>query len=146
MIRLRATRQEGLIPWAIRAHTLSDWDHIEIALNNGWFLGSHPNGGVQERHPHYIEPLDSLFLLIDAPAVDEWVLHNARSQIDKPYDHAAIFGASRRRDWHNPNAWICSELIAWSFEQAGVPILSPQVLGRISPRDILLSPYCRLAP
>lgn len=68
----------------------------------------------------------------------EW----ARTQLGKSYDFSAISGIAFNRDWHDPERWFCSELVAASFEAVGEPLLSTRPSAqvfRVTPRDLLLS-------
>jgi len=54
----------------------------------------------------------------------EWAL----TQEGKPYDLSAVaaiklsaVGMKLKRNWRDPGRWFCSELVARSFEMAGVP-------------------------
>ena len=51
----------------------------------------------------------------------------AASQIGKPYDWPGLVGFYLQnvpRDWRDPVSWFCSELVAASFERAGIYLLS----------------------
>lgn len=51
----------------------------------------------------------------DAKAGDDWVC----AQIGKRYDYLAILGRLCRRDWGDPTAWHCQELVEARFAAAG---------------------------
>lgn len=64
----------------------------------------------------------------------------AYSQRGKGYDYLNITGIFFDRDWRDPNRWICSELMAWSFEKAKFPLLNPHIrVSRVEPVHLLLS-------
>ena len=136
MITLQFSAQKKPGSWLIQKATWSPFSHVDFVLNNGKLLGARGVGGVQIRQAQHFDTVARFN--IDAP---ETVLDLAKSQIGKPYDWAAIMGMVARHDWQDKNAWFCSELIAWCFQQAGFPLLRSQQLQRITPRDLLLSPY-----
>lgn len=134
MITLQFSAQKKPGSWFIRQFTWSRFSHVDFVLPDGRLLGARGVGGVKIRQP---EPFDTMARFqVDAP---ESVLAMARSQIGKGYDWAAIAGFMLKHDWSDKKAWFCSELVAWSFEQAGYPLLNAQHLSRITPRDLLLS-------
>lgn len=67
-----------------------------------------------------------------------YVWEAAVSQVGKPYDWRYALDWITRRDWQDPGAWACSELIAWAIDS--VP---EELRWRVSPRDIYLltKPY-----
>lgn len=114
--------------------------HVDLVLPDGRLLGAVP-GGVQVR------PYDPSVLRIERYQVDapDAVLDAAISQMGKPYDWPGVFGYALRRDWQEDDSWFCSELVSWAFQMAGAPLLRAPDAWRITPRDLLLSPYLRPA-
>lgn len=51
----------------------------------------------------------------------------------KPYDMKFSYGWFFRRNWQDPSAWACSELIAWAGE-----FFPADALDTITPRDLYL--------
>ncbi|MCX4187158.1 hypothetical protein [Methylophaga sp. OBS4] len=136
MIQLQFSAQKKPGSWLIRRFTWSPFSHVDFVLPNGRLLGARGLGGVQVRNAQHFDAVGRFQV-----AAPESVLDFAKSQVGKPYDWGAILGLVARHDWQDKNAWFCSELIAWCFLQAGVPLLRSQQLQRITPRDLLLSPY-----
>ena len=64
------------------------------------------------------------------------VWHKVENEIGKPYDWKYIYGWLFRRNWQDPAAWSCPELIA---TMAGLFPLD--FAGHISPRDLYLISY-----
>jgi hypothetical protein len=71
-------------------------------------------------------------------------------EIGKPYDYGAIFAWMRGRDYQNPLAWFCSELvqqvIAETAEAVGgfsAPLVRVES-WQVSPGDMFLSPVVRV--
>ena len=128
----------------IRFLTWSWASHVDFVLPDGKLLGAlavEGGGGVQihELHkPEYYTRVERFE--IDAP---ESVIDFAMTQIGKPYDWAGIFGViARNRNWEEDDKWFCSELAAWAFQKAGLPLLN-EVSYRITPRDLLISPLLK---
>lgn len=138
MIQLQFSSQNKPGSWLIQKFTWSRFSHVDFVLPDGRLLGARGHGGVQIREPELFPTLARFD--IDAP---DSVLDHAMSQIGKPYDWPAILGFMAKRQWQDKNAWFCSELVAWSFQAAGVPLLRSRDLYRITPRDLLLSPYLK---
>lgn len=124
----------------VRWSTWSPYSHVDIVLESGQLLGATPEHGVAIRPP--VPGRRTTRLQATAPYVP--VVEAMQSQLDRPYDWRGIFGCAARQNWQAPNAWFCSELIAWAFEQAGHPLLPTRRTARVTPRDLLLSP--RLQP
>ena len=57
----------------------------------------------------------------------------ALSQVGKPYDWRYSLSWLLRRDWQDPAAWACAELIAWAAE-----LFADGYANSISPRDLHL--------
>lgn len=121
----------------LRAALWSPWSHCAI-VDGSEVIEAAVGAGVRAR------PLADLladssrhdtvtFTARDAPAV----VAAARSQIGKPYDYAGVLGIGIRRRWQDDDAWFCSELVAWAFEQGGAPLFRTQH-WRITPRDLYL--------
>jgi uncharacterized protein YycO len=68
------------------------------------------------------------------------VWDQANTQVGKEYDWHYLWGWLARRNWQDPEKWVCHELIPWACQQAGHPViemdnahwLTPDHLYRIS--------------
>lgn len=136
-VRLQFSAQKTIGSMLIRWWTWSDYSHVDFILPDGRLLGAR-HDGVNIRDPY--ETTRKLIVEVDA---GEFVLNTAYKQIGKPYDWTAIFGFMVKRDWQEPDAWFCSELVAWAFEQTGISLIRSDGLYKISPRDLLLSPLLK---
>ncbi len=144
MITLQFSSTNALASRAIRFFTWSWASHVDFVLPNGKLygaLGAERGGGVKihdlQKPKHYtrIERYE-----IDAP---DSVIDFALSQEGKPYDWAGVLGfVTRNRHWEEEDKWFCSELAAWSFQKAGVPLLN-ETSFRVTPRDLLISPLLK---
>lgn len=90
--------------------------------------------GVQTRPANYAKFSRTLVLRFTVSAYQESQFWDFLTrQIDKPYDKEAIAGLVVGRDWHKPDAWFCSELIAAALEYAGIIRKITAELWRIVP-------------
>lgn len=143
-VQIRFVTTGDLISELIRLQTWSSWSHVEFILDDGTTLGAHAKGGVLIRPIDYDKFTAEKRYSIDVGSFDvkKAIMDYAHSQIGKPYDFSDIMGMLARRDWRKEDHWICSELVAACFEKGGFPLLhAGQMVNRISPRDLYLSPY-----
>jgi uncharacterized protein YycO len=113
---------------------------VDFVLEDGSLLGSRLDGGVQIRPKGYAD--FSLVITTRIEADYNRIINRALSQIGKPYDCGAIINLVRQRNWREEGKWFCSEFAAWAFEMENFPLLNPKMQAwRISPRDLLLSPF-----
>lgn len=130
-----SSKMIGFMTWSWASHT-------DFVLPDGTLFGAlaMENGGGVRKHiltPSYtrIERYT-----VDAP---ESILDIALAQEGKPYDWGGIFGVlARNRNWEDDDKWFCSELVAYCFKKAGVPLINDEPY-RITPRDLLVSPLLK---
>lgn len=124
---------------AIRFFSRCRYNHVDIVDGNG-LLGSRPIGGVAVRQPHTDEVAH---LYLDVWVPDEGAaMAFTRAQIGKPYDFLSVLGAWWQRNWHDPDRWMCSELVAAALEQGGA-FTMPAPNNRVAPADLLIA--CQVA-
>lgn len=140
MITLLFTTSNHPLSAVIRATTWSRWSHVALVSGDMVIEAAAP-GGVTRR------PLaDALaaardYELVMLPSHDpQRIIEAAVSQLGKPYDYSAIVGLWLHRDWQDDRRWFCSELVAWSFQQAGEPLFRPDTLRRITPQHLYMLP------
>lgn len=139
MITLRFLHEHNIGATLIRAYTWDYWNHVEIALPEG-YLGARILGGVKIRPLNYSSAKAAFALVQCDDNTTQKVLEFAKQQIGKPYSIDGIIGLVLHKDWGNRNSWFCSELVAACFDVAGYPIIDCSQVDRLSPRDITLSP------
>lgn len=144
MLILRFTGAGGVAGAVVKLATRSWCSHVEFELDphpraecGVAVLGATPSHGVCIRPAQHGAFRVERFA-VDAPAK---VLRLARSQLGKPYDWLGVVGWGMFQDWQEQQAWFCSELVAWAFCRAGYPLLRTRQAWRLTPRDLLLSPY-----
>ena len=121
---------------AIRAFTWSRWSHVALIDGYAAIEAMAPDG-VTMTETERILMRSSEFELVDLPCRNpEAVRAAAVSQFGKPYDYTAMMGLALRRNWQEDDAWFCSELIAWAFEQAGEPLFRADCLHRVTPQHL----------
>lgn len=143
MIRLRFVTGDDMVSRGIRAFEYGFWaTHVETVLPDGTLLGAHMDGGVRIRPQGYDAGTRSKELVVDLPAddlMDDRFEAFLRAQLGKPYDKTAIGAFVLERDWQEPDAWFCSELMAAALVECGwfASHLATE-FNHITPRDLLL--------
>lgn len=138
-IRLQFSSTSGVISRMIRWFTWSDVSHVDFLLPDGSLLGAQ-NDGVKIRPANYQKFSKIRVFEVDAPPeVFDWAV----KQIGKPYDYECLFGFFVHKDFQEDSEWFCSEMVTAAFEHGGMPLLQTTNVDRISPRDLMLSPYLK---
>ena len=124
----------------------ADFSHVDTVLPDGRLLGARSDRvggappGVQIRNPDYVG--QSVVLRVDLENANE--LESAayyefvKAQIGKPYDEEGILAFIAGRDWHDPQAWFCSELCTAALEACHYfpyPIATPS--NKVTPPDLI---------
>ena len=124
----------------IRAVTWSKWSHAAV-LDGDTVIEAGINGVVETPLADIVSSHTET-IVIDFPSVDsDKAIAAARSQIGKPYDYTAILGLLVHRNWQEQDSWFCSELVAWSAEQAGTPLFRTDSVNRVTPQHLwMVSP------
>jgi uncharacterized protein YycO len=135
---LRFVTEPGFTSNVIRWFSWSEWSHIDFALSNGKFLGARLEDGVQVRNHDYLTPSKFCYAKVEVYGTNRRVLGWATSQIGKPYDWTAILGFGFRRNWHDPQHWFCSELVAEAFKLKD-SVLVDNSAYRITPQTLFES-------
>lgn len=129
----------GLAGQLVQLATWSWCSHVEVEWGQDLVLGAHPDHGVAVTTAAAPRRLERYTLDLPLHA-EARILEALESQIGRPYDWSGIWGWGLRRDWQDPAAWFCSELVAWACAKAGHPLLRAERAWRVSPRDLLMSP------
>lgn len=126
---------------AIRLGTWSDWSHVAI-IDGDEVIEAVALAGVRRFPVVQAIARAKRAVVVELPCLDpRAVIAAAASQIGKPYDYSAILGLGLRRDWQEDDAWFCSELVAWAFQQAGLPLFRAECLRRVTPQHLwMLAP------
>lgn len=126
--------------WLIRAGTWSAWGHVAL-VDGDQVIESVMGHGVRR------VPLDSAIRRASRHALVSLAAHNpaliiaaATEQLGKPYDYTAILGLGLHRNWQEDDAWFCSELVAWAFQQACEPLFRAECLRRVTPQHLYMLP------
>ncbi len=140
-VQLLFTTTNGPLSWAIRVCTWSAWSHVALVAGDQ-VIESMPGHGVRRVPLAGAIQCADRYELATMPARDPArIIEAAASQIGKPYDYEAIGGLGLHRDWQQADAWFCSELLAWSFHQAGEPLFRADCVRRVTPQHLwMLAP------
>ena len=47
-----------------------------------------------------------------------------------------LVGFLLHRDWEDPHAWFCSEIVPWAIHQSGHALFRPSVMRRVTPQHL----------
>ncbi|MGA3706574.1 YiiX/YebB-like N1pC/P60 family cysteine hydrolase [Ralstonia nicotianae] len=141
-VQLLFTTTNGPLSWAIRVCTWSAWSHVALVAGDQ-VIESMPGYGVRRVSLAGAIQCADRHELATMPARDPArIIEAAAGQIGKPYDYEAIVGLGLHRDWQQADAWFCSELLAWSFHQAGEPLFRADCVRRVTPQHLwMLAPF-----
>lgn len=132
----------------IRLMCHSPYSHCDVMVEDPvphGLLGASDPGGVMVRSHDY-QPFKAWRKATIKTDKADKVIELVKSQIGKPFDASAMHHviSEQQRDWKQPDAWFCSELICWALEEAGFfpyRLIVPK--NRVTPADLLLllNPY-----
>ncbi|MCG8993330.1 hypothetical protein LH427_07790 [Laribacter hongkongensis] len=126
--------------WLIRAGTWSAWSHVAL-VDGDHVIESVMGHGVRRGPLYGAIRRASRHALVSLPASNPaLIIAAAAEQVGKPYDYTAILGLGLHRDWQDDEAWFCSELVAWAFQQAGEPLFRAECLRRVTPQHLYMLP------
>ena len=141
MISLQFSYSLGIADEAIKWYEHGEWAHVDVIMPSGDLLGARMDGGVQARPFNYYKftktkRVDLYAEVAVTNSFQAWL----QQQIGKPYDTDAIIGFAVERNWRDPCAWFCSELIAAGLEHAHwFPTLLYAPANKITPADLILA-------
>lgn len=137
MIRVLFCRSNRLRSWLVRAITWSAWSHVALVDGDEVIEAVWPQVRVVplDNVLHHYSAHAFALLPCDDPAA---ALQAARSQVGKPYDWKALVGLLLHRDWEDPHAWFCSEIMPWAIHQSGHALFRPSVMRRVTPQHLLM--------
>lgn len=137
-VRIRLATDRNIISDIIRWYTWSQWSHVDLIAPDGKLIGARYKNGVQARPADYGHFTRTLTL--EAPKAPDSIYDWAYQQIGKPYSTRTILGLAFRQDFSDDNEFDCSEFAIMGSIQCGYPFLRTTHAGRITPRDLALSP------
>ncbi|CUA82081.1 MULTISPECIES: YiiX/YebB-like N1pC/P60 family cysteine hydrolase [Gulbenkiania] len=131
--------------WLIRLGTWSAWSHVAL-VDGDRVIESVMGHGVRSVPLSSAIARASDHVMVSLPAHNAAaIIAAARTQLGKPYDYTAILGLGLHRDWQEDDAWFCSELVAWAFQQAGEPLFRPDCMRRVTPQHLYMLPAPEVA-
>jgi uncharacterized protein YycO len=124
VIKLQFVCENAISSALIALFSAGHFSHVDAVWGKTSLLGARSDGlppGVEVRPAEYLRFSTRVVFEIPATAHQKakWRAF-LKAQIGKPYDHSAIWGFVRGRDWRQADSWICSELQAAALEHAGV--------------------------
>lgn len=143
---IRFARSNTALSHLIRCATRSRWSHVDFHLSDRWCLGAHPTQGVS--YYEYGDDEECLFVPLPFD-----LARYVRNTYGKPYDWLGAFNLPFANpgvsdflsqfninlmiDWHDPDAWFCSEWVALALERAELASFPTQ--HHVTPEDIWLA-------
>lgn len=106
-------RRNNAGSWALRAVLRSSWSHCGIVTPQGMVIHAAAfHGVIRQPLTEFADGVSHFAVrdiaLPDDAAAIQWAL----SQVGKPYDWLGALGiAANTRQWQEPDAWFCSELV-----------------------------------
>jgi len=141
VVRVLFTRRRAIGSLLIRGVTWSAFSHVEIVIGDHVIGANIPHGvsltPIKERLA-----VSSYAALVDLPCADPVrVQQVAIDQLGKGYDYLGLLGILVHSDaLQTPDKFFCSEFVAWSFREAGYPLLRPELIGRGTPQNLWMIP------
>lgn len=129
-------RSETLGGRLIRLGTMSDCNHVAIAVEGRWFEAQFQKGVVETTQEEFSlawNLKEEFTVLLPRP---EATVEFLQAQLGKKYDWAAVLAMPFRGSWQWPNRWFCSELVAAALEAGGFEFAFKP--NRVTPRDLLV--------
>lgn len=146
---LRFSGSSDLTGLAVKFYTWSWCSHVEVVLDDPVegrrLYGALPSTGVNYRPTDATANLYTEEYEVKLPLFSKYIfVEKLLSQRGKSYDWSALIGMIFHRDWGTKHSsWFCSELICWAFAEAGHPLLRTEHKNRITPANLLMSPYLK---
>lgn len=133
MLVIFGSGKHPLITPIIKLRTNSNYSHVAyIDPLTGLLIESAGGIGVRvTTFEKFIEKYPKHHVAVIFVPCTKYTRQFMINQIGKPYDKKAIWGYLINRDWNDPNAWTCSELLAAA---SGVYRLG--ATNRISPQHL----------
>lgn len=137
---LFCTNPRNPLSWAIRAGCWSKWSHVGIIDGEDVIEAVALKGVVRTKLADR-QANDPRWQIVELPCSDpQAVIAAASSQIGKPYDYTAVLGLGLHRVWKDADSWFCSELVAWAFDYASLPLFRAETLHRVTPQHLWMLP------
>jgi hypothetical protein len=121
-----AKRGSAKIRWLTR----SAFSHVDVVIEGEGLLGASdsPKAPIIRGNPRgvAIRPFDyqefgRRHRAVIKTHLAPYILGKLESQIDKPFDHAALYALfvpwlRDQHNWLDPEKWYCAELVVWAFD------------------------------
>lgn len=124
----------GLISKTIDWFSAGRVSHADLVMPNHTLLGARSDGGVKERPGDYLGNIKRWVFSKEVSREQAFEVYKfAYQQLDKGYDHLAIFAFAINRNWREEDRWFCSELVAAALEKGKVLPKLWQPMNKITP-------------
>lgn len=120
---------------ALRTVMWSPWSHCGV-IDGEEVIQAMAGAGVVVTPLAEFKAHASEWAVIDIhPVNDSVMLVAARAQVGKDYDYLGVVGIGLHRTWHEPDAWFCSELVAYALMCGGLNLFRLDA-DRITPQHL----------
>lgn len=137
MIYLLFTARKNIGSKVIRLATWSKWSHVALLCSDGSVIESVGKYGV--RRVKFSEAVKGAFRysIVQFKDIDERELIKVlETQLEKGYDYPGAIGIGLHGNWQKDNRWVCSELLAWGFQEINKPLFRKEEIRKVSPQHL----------
>ena len=125
----------GFLRWAQR----SRFSHVEVAFAD-YIIGARSSQGVQ-KYTDTSFMTDRVAKTIEVTDEQYQKFYDfMHEKIGDKYDWRSYIGFAAFKRIHNPNKWVCSELVCEAFYHSGIDVIRDVPSYWTEPRDIWISP------
>jgi hypothetical protein len=138
---------EDLVSKVIREASDGEYSHVDLVLPTKGLLGARHDGGVALRPPNYNTWTKVSRVQVEVPDVEAAYVF-AMAQLGKPYNLDAILSMVTHRDRSfslEQKSWFCDELLYATVMSGGVKLLNTDNPLGLTPWEVYLSPFWKLA-
>lgn len=124
---------------ALRTAMWSPWSHCGV-IDGGEVIQAVAGHGVIAMPLDAFKTDASRWAIVKYPANASVAAVAAHAQVGKGYDYKGVLGIGVHRQWHDPEDWFCSELVAFALMMGGFAPFRLDAF-RITPQHLWMLNY-----
>ena len=130
------TRNHQPFSILIRLIDMGQWSHCAMIDGDMIVESAFSRGGVKPDTLENLKKRSSAWYICKIPVADRKKAVDAiRSQIGTKYDFTALYGIFiSDRNYQEPDAWFCSELIVYGLAMGGTEYFDPSMVHAVTPK------------